>query len=430
MRLLRVLKLTAFAAVLTMSSLASAQDIPGFLEGPITDIDPVARTARVNGVLMSIPEGTPVSSPTVDLSALAASLGVDVLDLVTSSPLPGIAGPGFNGSTCLCETTVDPVTGAPTAVDMVLEPAENVVIGIVTEHSCVTGTCDPDDDAANSVRVSGMQLNYNADPRITSAPMTNRGFEVNLLGASMVGSVVSAEGYYALAAGAAEPQLHFYVVEVEGGELVNAGVTEVSVTRAQCRQRNGTAEWNVLGSTHDPADGTVTVRNGETLAVISTATSVADPEVPVFGDWQVDITVLDSCPATIVAEFNGAVTLADVDQRIDDPVLPPVDPPAPGGAADTLTITRAEFRQNQSQLRIGGTVVVSDGNEIPPFVTLFAPGTDDGADGCTGASIGDVEVDPVDLSFAFRDRNFPVNPGTVCAASTNGGSIEVTVVAR
>lgn len=274
-----------FACVILLFTLpAFAQEIPGFLEGPLTDVDPVSRTARVNGVLMQIPVGTPVSSPTVDLSALAASQGVDVLELIGTGSLPGRSGVGFEGGTCLCTTVVDTLTGVVTAVDIALEPAENAIQGTITAHNCVTRRCDPDEDPANEIRVSGTPLDFNTDPRITSTAVSNRGFELDLQAGSLVGAPASAEGYYGLAIGPfVERHLHYYLVDVDGGTLLNAGTTEVSVIRARCRQRDGAAEWGVIGATHDPAIGTVTLRRGDDNAIITTAPVVAEGGT-IFGE--------------------------------------------------------------------------------------------------------------------------------------------------
>ena len=80
---------------------------------------------------------------------------------------------------------------------MVLEPAENVILGAVSEHNCVTPTCDPDDDPSNVFRVNGVALDVNTDSRIPSEHPTFLGFEVDLSqGPSLVGVHAAAEGYY------------------------------------------------------------------------------------------------------------------------------------------------------------------------------------------------------------------------------------------
>ncbi|RMH19767.1 MAG: hypothetical protein D6696_09805 [Acidobacteria bacterium] len=395
-----------------------AQPIPGFLEGPLTDLDVVSRTARVNGVLMNIPPGTPIASPTVDLNALAASLGVDPLTLIGGDPLPGRTTPGFTGGTCLCAVEVDPATGVATATEMTLEPAENVILATVTAHNCVTPGCDPDDDPANELRVGGTLMDPNPDPRLTSDPATNRGFVVDLTLGNLAGVAAGGEGYFGVTG-----NLHLYTLELEGGVLVNAGVTEVSILRAQCRQRNGMGEWNVLGATHDPSTGEVTVRRGDTGEVLGTAPVVADPDDPAFGAYTFNAEVTGTCAGAVIVDFLTASATGDVDVRIDDPAAPP--PPPGGGPADAIAIDRARFRADKGMIRVSGTVL--PGGATPPAaVEVYVPGTDDGAGGCSGTLAGTATVDAVALDWDFRsnDGDFPTNPGTTCVASPNGGSAE------
>jgi len=405
-------------AVMLVAGPALGQAIPGFLEGPLTDLDVVSRTARVNGVLMNIPVGTAMASPTVDLNALAASQGVDPITLLGGVPLPGRTTPGFTGGTCLCAVDVDPATGIATATNMVLEPAENVILATVTTHNCVTASCDPDDNPANELRVGGTLMDANPDPRLASDPATNRGFGINLTLGNLVGVPAGAEGYFGNTG-----NLHLYLIEFEGGVLANAGLTEVSVTRAQCRQRDGMGEWNVLGSTHDPNNGTATVRRGDTGVALGTAPVVAEVDDPTFGAYAFGAQVSGTCADSIVVDFGTASTTAAVDVRIDGPALPPGGGGL--GPADALAIDTARFRADSGLVRVEGTVI--PGGATPPLsLDVYVPGNDDGAGGCTGTLVFTAPVDPVGLDWRFRsnDDEFPTNPGTACATSANGGSLE------
>jgi hypothetical protein len=82
--------------------------------------------------------------------------------------------------------------------------------------------------------------------------------------------------------------------------------------------------------------------------------------------------------------------------------------------ADTLAITRSEFRADQAQWRIDGTATVLDNNIITVFL----------GNGTTGAVIGSAQVDPVDGTFDVRVRDSAVVPGgasTVTVQSSRGG---------
>jgi len=287
-----------------------AQAIPGFLEGPLSNVDVVARTARVNGVLMHIPAGTPMSSPTVDFNTLATTQGVNPLTLLIGNPLPGRIQPGFTGGTCLCATEVDPLTGIVTATNMVLEPSENVLLATVTTHKCVTASCDPDDNPLNEFRVGGVLMNPNSDPRLHSEPTTNRGFEVNLLLGNLVGVGAGAEGYLGNTG-----NIHLYMLEVDAGVLLNADVPEVSILRARCRQRGDMGDWSVLGATHTPGSGIVTFRRSDTGAVLGTTPVVADATDPLFGAYLFNADVTGTCTDSIIADFLAATTTSGVDIR-------------------------------------------------------------------------------------------------------------------
>lgn len=388
------------------------QVLPGFLEGALTDLDTVNRTARVNGVLMHIPLETPMASPSVDLNALAAIQGVDPIDLLGGALLPGRIMPGFIGGTCLCATTVDPLTGIVTATDMVLEPSENVVIATVTTHNCVTPSCDPDDDPANELRVGGTLIDPNSDPRLISDPATNRGFEVNLMLGNLVGVGASAEGYMGIT-----DNLHIYVLELDGGVLMNAGMTEVSIIRARCRPRGDVGDWAILGATHDPGTGTVTLLRGDTGAVIGTALVINDPTDPGFGAYLFSEEVTGTCTDSIIADFNGATIIGDVDIRGTLALPTALEPTIETPFEDTLIVQKALFDTRKSQWRVSGTSsVVGPGNTI----TIYLGST------IGGQILGTTSVDDLG-DWNFRDRNSLITPeleSTVSMLSTAGGILE------
>ena len=325
--------------LVTSAAPAWAQVVPGFLEGALTDVNVADRTARINGVLMNIPVGTPMSTPTVDLNALAATQGVEPLTLLEGPPLPGRSTPGFIAGTCLCATTVDPLTGLVTATGMVIEPAENVLLSTVTTHNCVTPSCDPDDDPLNELRVGGTLMDPNSDPRMISDPITNRGFKLNLMLGNLVGAAASAEGYMGNTG-----NLHLYLLEVSGGVLVNVGVTEVSILRARCRQRGDMGDWTVLGATHDPGTGMVTFRRGDSGAVLGTATVIADATDPNFGAYLFSENVTGTCTDTIIADFGTATVTSGVDIRAGALAPAPVATvllPRPAGNTQPVTVDDA-----------------------------------------------------------------------------------------
>lgn len=318
-RRLSIITLTLIAGALALP--AGAQVVPGFLEGPLSEVrgvnaGPVVgeRTVRINGVLAVVPNGTPITSPT--------NGNLRFRD-IRGEPLPGRNPRGFLGGTCLCETEVDLATGEVTMVQMDLEPAENVILGSITEAICVTDSCDPDDDPGNSLLINGTLLNPNTDPRITSDLPTNRGFELNIRASAdaglLVGSPAAGEGYFGN-----DGSLHYYFLEIDGGILARAGEPEVSAERFQGRQRDDECEYRGRGFTHDPAAGTVRALPAGGGPVIFTTQAVADVDDPsgTFGIWDDRNDVGGDCAdevllQLIVGGVVEATAIVPVDVRID-----------------------------------------------------------------------------------------------------------------
>jgi hypothetical protein len=101
-----------------------------------------------------------------------------------------------------------------------------------------------------------------------------------------------------------------------------------------------------------------------------------------------------------------------------DAVLPSDD------GTDVISISRAEWRDDKNELRVEGSVVPAAA--MPANVSLYAPGTLNAAGtGCTGTLVVSTAVAAGE--FSYRNQGgFPVNPGTVCVASPNGGAAQST----
>ena len=410
--------------LLAFSGMAWSQPVPGFLEGDIVELDTTNRTARVNGVLMHIPAGIPISSPTVDLNALAATQGVDPLTLVGGAKLPGRTSPGFIGGFCLCSTEIDPLTGTVTVTSMVLEPAENVLLSTVTTHNCVTPSCDPDENPANELRVGGTLMNPNTDPRLVSNPPTNRGFEVDLTLGNLVGANAGAEGY--LGTG---DHLYFYDLQLIGGTLAKSGTTEVSILRARCTQGDGISEWKVSGATHDPASGTVTLRHGDTGAVLGTTSAVMAVDDPVFGTYLLTGDAPGTCSDSIIADFGTATTTSDVQVRAPILLPPPVGTvllARPAGniapvAVDDVLVTAVNI-----ELTFGGQFLLGNDTDAEnDLLTIISV--------ASASSEGGSIVDNLDGTFSYTPPAgfsgadtfmYTVADGYIPAVS---GSVNVTV---
>ncbi len=282
------LQLAAGITFMVLSFPASA--VPLLLEGPISAISANpdgSGSITVLGVVVDIPAGTSITTPTATLSMNQA---------VNTTPLPGRTQPGFIGGTAIIAGTS--VASVNTADSLFMEPAENILGADVT-------STPPD-----AIAIAGVPMVPISDVRLLAGPVTNDfGFEVD---PATVPSGVDAvaEGYFSNDGSGA---FQYFALTASGGDILNPGVTEVSVIRAQCRAGATPAdpiELRVLGGVHDPAGGTVTIRDwGPTT--FGTVTAVAD--VPPFGVYDFRVrTGFTVCPSSVTVEFSGASTVAAV----------------------------------------------------------------------------------------------------------------------
>lgn len=326
---------SAFAQAVDPATIITA--IPGFLEGPTKRRQGVGgndisgfRTLQINGVTAIVGRGgnngvytvPEISSPTTD--------GLGWAD-ITGAKLPGRTQRGFLGGTCLCETVVLEDTnpaGVPdwnhVMVAMTLEPAENVLVGRITASNCTNQACDTDGSGSVGLQVNGAPLDMVTDPRLTTPAPSNRGFELDMMASqnlpNWIGTPASAEGYYGKAINEfAVSHLHLYMLDIEGGVLLNSGTTEVSADRIQGRQRDGECEYRIQGFTHDPQAGLVNVARADNGAPVLTANAVADADdlSSTFGIWDGRNDVAGDCAEELNVSFQGVAITVPVDIRID-----------------------------------------------------------------------------------------------------------------
>jgi hypothetical protein len=294
----------------------AAQTVPFGLEGPLQRVLPNQNIMVVMRARVSIPPGTPISTPTGELTGIRDLIG---------RPLPGrfeadgiTPVPGFLNGTAIINGTIDDLTGELVATDVFVEPAENVTIGTITEAVCTNAACA---GVGNRIRINGTVMRPLLDPRIAAGPVTNEfGFAVDLTGLAVdpllgpSGIAGEAEGYFD------GRVFRYFLLSVGAGAapLVNADVAEVSITRAQCRQRAGGIELGILGNTHPDNGGLVTITDGGGITfgtVNAITTGIAG-----FGAYNFDLggnPLFAVCPANVTAEFGGATATSPVDIRID-----------------------------------------------------------------------------------------------------------------
>ena len=263
--------LTVAFSVLCLNSQLYAQVTPpdAELEGPLLTVDETTGELSVMGIKVIVDGNTKIESP-------SAVLTLD--QLKDRAHLPGRTEEGFKGGTATVTGTVDPMTGAVTAATLHVEPAENVVLGVITEN------------VAGRVKVNGLQVEYLSDARMPLKAIQNEfGFAVKPE-SILVSTPASVEGYYDGAV------FRAFLLEIDGvAELVNPN-PQVSILRAQTRDRKPGRgdDVNVRGAVTmgHAADGVNTqtiaiyrVDDGFTDSLLDTVRAERIADNPGFARW-------------------------------------------------------------------------------------------------------------------------------------------------
>jgi hypothetical protein len=200
--------LFVIASIFSIPAIAA----PLSLEGPIdsvVDNGDGSATMTVMGIVVSVPSGTPISSPTAVLNAS---------QLANQTPLPGRPQPGFVGGTAII--TGEALGGVNTADDVFVEPSENIIGGECGGFGCAS--------------ISGVPVVQLTDSRIMAGPVVNgNGLQVSVT-QILEGSPAAAEGYYGTAANGVKT-FYYFLMEAEGPLLAANSAYEISITRARCR---------------------------------------------------------------------------------------------------------------------------------------------------------------------------------------------------
>lgn len=245
--------LTGAAALGLSTSVLAQVPIPGGTEGAISaivDNGNGTATLTVMGMTAILPSTATISSPSKTLTL------AEVLD---PTPLPGRTEAGWIGGTAKGTGTVS-TDGVITYTELVLEPAENVVLGVITGTQPLT--------------VNHMPVVLSSDARIPASTVNDLGFEIDLAQVT-VGQAVAINGYFAGGA------FQAFLVEVTGAPALNPAL-QVTSLRAQGRPAKG--ELDIQGSLSGIAAGAVapTVRfsNASTGVTIGQVVVVLDPLAP------------------------------------------------------------------------------------------------------------------------------------------------------
>lgn len=297
--------LFASVAAATLASPALAQVTgPAEFEGPVgslTDTEIVVFNTKINSAAATYSTPTRDSVPLADVT-FCATQGFAGRTIIENNAW--IGGTGI-------------VAGTTDGIDVIgegifLEPAENVLIGKITKV--------PGSDGTGTFEISGTEVVVMPKVGGPSFPTGKEssfskcipglgiknefGFEIPA-STLAVGQDAVAEGWFSN-----DGSKVFYAFLIDGVGQPDQGSVpmQVSITRAQCRERTTaqpwTVEWEIRGGTANPAAGTVRIGYGTN----QTATATADPANPPFGAWLYKSRLTNQtqrCPNEITASFTA-----------------------------------------------------------------------------------------------------------------------------
>ncbi len=317
------LKSLAAIALLALTGVSQAiAQVPAALEGKITAItrDAISGAASMTviGVPIYVSATTPIKTPTATLSTT---------QLVSATALPGIPATNdsaFVNGTAIVNGTWNAAANRLDATDVFVEPAENILLGLVTANN------------AGELQINGVRVVPipTTELRMPSLPMRNEAGIPVIPSSVPVGAQAAAEGYYAGGV------FNAFIIDVSAGTAA-VKTSQVSILRAQGRERTpnatrgdeldirgGSSTFNSLGN---PVLANQTIDifridliNGVTTATrIGSTTTVADPLNPGMATWRFIGTttpsnnaILGTCPKLIRA-VNRAVTTASAEAPVE-----------------------------------------------------------------------------------------------------------------
>ncbi len=296
----------AVASALLVGGAAQAQvlPVPFTIEGKIDAIDGMNKTITVMGVDVNIitadiataqfPETVITTPPTHGISY------GQLTDLLI--PLSGRDEMGFLGGTAIITADIDPQNPVINATSIFVEPAENVIVGLVTGN---TGSCEadglPTDDA---IQINGINLRFLRGEPIPfdNATDANTGAAIDPC-TTLAGQGGAAGGYFSARDNA------LYIFELEAlGEPVG-GVEQTFIDQAMCRSQK--LEMDVRGVTTSTS-GVISVYNDQTGSWIGNVDIIDDGAGG--GTYRLRTNIAgNQCPNTIRADnTDGSTATADV----------------------------------------------------------------------------------------------------------------------
>lgn len=286
-----------YAALATTAMLAAtpalaqiASPPPGVveLEGRLEAYDHPTRMMTVMGMQVEVLNTTTMSSPTTTRT----DAGLNNNQWFKGTRFAGRREAGFLGGTAIVTGIWDDINKRVVAQDVFTEPAENVVLGVVTGFSCSNANCNGPNDfirgnsapgSTPGVVIPGPAMIPITDPRIPAQTVKDEaGFELDLTGADLTGLPFGAEGYYGDIAvpvpngsggTVSQNALHYFIWDIADLAptlLLNKTQREIVALRTDCREGDsfemrGNVHTRVtptgfINDTITPNSGTIVVR--------------------------------------------------------------------------------------------------------------------------------------------------------------------------
>lgn len=273
--------LCATAAVCLSATMAAAQ-LPMRMQGPLTAVASdggTGATVVVLGSVIQVPATAVVHSPTAPLT---------LAQLLDATPLPGRTQAGFLGGIATANGTIDPVTGVMTATDLLVDPAEAVILGAVTANG------------ANLV-VNGVPVVLMSDPRIPGTPLQNDlGFPITAASVT-VGKAASILGYPSTDGSGL---FQAFNVTITGVAAANPGL-QAAITRNIGNAKALTLDLRG-GIAGLPTTGAITVQVFSGTKLLATATATRDPLIPTQASFRFAGKVPAPFPTSVFVKVTAA----------------------------------------------------------------------------------------------------------------------------
>lgn len=312
--LMNRLVILAVLATFETSFLSSTHGAPVELDGTISAVKTnkdgtVALT--IMGVSVNVPKDVSITSPSAVLT---------LAQLADPAPLPGRTQAGFVGGNAFVTGDTDPNTGVITASDIFVEPANNLLLGVVTSKG------------GGPLKVNHMAVELSTDTRMPCAPPKNKyGMPVDIKNLAS-GTPILIEGYYD------GGSFRAFNLEIRGKSTVASPNPQIAIIASKCWERSPNTslgdEVEIRGAvtmTHAPAevntqiirvfriDNGVDTMLGDAIAKRDTE----DPNYALF-DFKVATppsgdAVLGTAPTRFrVVNISAAMTESDVTDLVKD----------------------------------------------------------------------------------------------------------------